>query len=365
MRIGIDARQLCGPKTGVGQYLFGLISQWSRSPEPRASSHQFFLYMPEHADATTGLDARRFLTRVVPGSSGTVWEQLQLPRAAAADRLDVFFAPQYSAPLALRTPLVLAIHDVSFAAHPEWYRAREGARLRFLSRASAAKANTVITISEFSRGEIIEHLGVPAARVRVIPPGIPERREAGGAAAEREPRLLFVGSIFNRRHVVDLVRAFADVARRHPLASLDLAGDNRSFPREDVSGAIVREEASGAIRWHQYVTDQQLSELYRRARAFAFLSEYEGLGLTPLEALASGVPAVLLDTPVARESCGPAALYVPSGQLKATSEALEEILFDDSTRARLLSAAPAVLERYSWTRAGRDTLSAIEQAGPP
>lgn len=319
--------------------------------------------MPEPSDSTAGLDARRFITRVVPGSSGTVWEQFQLPRAAAADHLDVFFAPQYSAPLALGTPLVLAIHDVSFAAHPEWYRAREGARLRFLSRASAAKAATVITISEFSKGEIVEHLGVPGARVRVIPPGIPERREPGAAAVEREPRLLFVGSIFNRRHVVDLVRAFADVARRRPAASLDLAGDNRSFPREDVAGAIAREEASGSIRWHQYVTDQQLSELYRRARAFAFLSEYEGLGLTPLEALASGVPPVLLDTPVARESCGPAALYVPPGQLKAVSEALEQILFDEATRARLLLEAPGVLAKYSWTRAGRDTLSAIERAG--
>ena len=72
------------------------------------------------------------MTRVVPGSGGTWWEQVQLPRAAAADHLDVFFAPQYSAPLALKTPTVVAIHDVSFAAHPEWFRTREGARLRWL-----------------------------------------------------------------------------------------------------------------------------------------------------------------------------------------------------------------------------------------
>ena len=362
MRIGIDARQLCGQPTGVGRYLSGLIHEWAASREPRARKHEFVLYLPEAADATAGLDARRFMTRVVPGSGGTFWEQVQLPRAAAADHLDVFFAPQYSAPLALKTPTVVAIHDVSFAAHPEWYRMREGARLRWLSRQSAGNARTVITISEFSRGEIVELLGVPEARIRVIPPGIPERRMSGAAPVGREPRVLFVGSIFNRRHVVDLVHAFAVVARQHPDASLDLAGDNRSFPREDVTAAIAREQVGHQIRWHRYVSDQQLADLYQRARAFAFLSEYEGLGLTPLESLAAGAPPVLLDTPVARESCGDAALYVQPGNLGIITRALETLLFDETARARLLAAAPAVLEKYSWPRAGRETLALIEQS---
>ena len=111
---------------------------------------------------------------------------------------------------------------------------------------------------------------------------------------------------------------FAAVARQHPDASLDLAGDNRSFPREDVGGAIAAaSRLGGRIRWHRYVSDAQLADLYGRARAFAFLSEYEGLGLTPLEALAAGVPPVLFDTPVARESCGAAALYVQQGRSNA------------------------------------------------
>ena len=181
-------------------------------------------------------------------------------------------------------------------------------------------------------------------------------------SAGREPRVLFVGSIFNRRHVVDLVHAFAAVAREHPRASLDLAGDNRSFPHEDVGGAIAAESASGRIRWHQYVSDEQLGDLYRQARAFAFLSEYEGLGLTPLEALAAGAPPVLFDTPVAHESCGTAALYVGQGHPKAIARAIEQLLFDQPTRARLLAAAPEVLARYSWPVAGRETLAALEQS---
>jgi alpha-1,3-rhamnosyl/mannosyltransferase len=92
-----------------------------------------------------------------------------------------------------------------------------------------------------------------------------------------------------------------------------------------------------------------------------FLSEYEGLGLTPLEALAAGVPPVLLDTLVARESCGDAAVYVRL-QEDEIAAALERVLYDSTVRQRLLAAAPAVLARYSWKTAAVDTLAVLEDA---
>jgi alpha-1,3-rhamnosyl/mannosyltransferase len=359
MRIGVDARQLCGQPTGVGNYLACLIREWAMAD---GHGHQFFLYAPEAV--SIALDSRRFLTRVVAGSAGTWWEQVRVPRSLGSDRLDVFFAPDNTAPIALRLPLVVTIHDVSFAAHPEWFRTREGLRLRWLSRRAALTARAVITVSEFSRQELIDHFGVAGARLHVIPSGVPPRRAV--ASGPRPPRLLFVGSIFNRRHVIDLIRAFAPIARRVPNASLDLAGDNRSFPRQDVEGVIANERLEGRIRWHRYASDEQLRELYSRATAFAFLSEYEGLGMTPLEALTAGLPPVVVDTPVAREAYGDAALYVQLGALPPITRALEAALFDEAARAQVLAAAPAVLAKYSWPRAARETLRVIEAAaGPP
>jgi alpha-1,3-rhamnosyl/mannosyltransferase len=218
-----------------------------------------------------------------------------------------------------------------------------------------------VTISHFSRQEIVGALGVPEARIHVIPPGV-TTRSAGEAGNRREARVLFVGSIFNRRHVPDLVRSFVALARRQPTASLDLVGDNRTYPHEDLPRAIGEAGVADRIRWHRYAADDQLADLYARAGAFAFLSEYEGLGLTPLEALAAGVPPVLLDTAVARESCGDAALYVGRGDVEGTARALEEVLFDERTRARILSAAPAALAGYRWPRAARETLRIIEAA---
>ncbi len=362
MRIGIDARELCGHATGVGRYLSGLLRTWATDEQARR--HEFVLYA--HAVIDTPLDARRFATRLVSGGGGTIWEQRALPAAIARDGLDVFFSPGYTAPLIVRLPIVVAIHDVSFAAHPEWFGTREGLRRRVLTRAAAARARAIITVSAFSRGELTERLGVAPEKIHVIRPGIdvPALQGPGalpeGGRATRGPAVLYVGSIFNRRRVPDLIQAVGELARTHPEVSLDLVGDNRSYPRQDISALIERQGGNGRMRWHRYVTDTELSGLYRAARAFAFLSEYEGLGLTPLEALAVGVPSVLLDTPVARESCAGAALYVAQNDVPATSEALSLLLFHEGTRQRLLAASPDVLSRFNWTAAARETLAVLE-----
>jgi glycosyltransferase involved in cell wall biosynthesis len=361
MRIGIDARELGGRVTGAGRYLAGLLREWTA--DERTRSHEFVLYAPEPVALT--LDTRRFATRVVPGSNGTWWEQIQLPAVAATDHLDVFFAPAYTAPLRLAAPVVLTIFDVSYVAHPEWFRLREGARRRWFTRAAARRAHTIVTISEFSKGEIVERLGVSASKVRVVPVGIDAPTGPRLDPPVSEARVLYVGSIFNRRRVPDLIRACLALARRRPDVSLDVVGDNRTFPEQDIDAAIEHHAATGRVRWHRYVNDEQLRGLYGGARAFAFLSEYEGLGMTPLEALANGIPPVVLDTPVARESLMDAAVYVPlNGDVPAIVRALETALYDDEARTRMLTAAPAALARYQWPRAGRETLAILEQAGP-
>ncbi len=360
MRLGIDGRELCGRATGVGRYLAGLLTEWSE--DEKARRHEFVVYVPEAIGIS--LDARRFPLRIVPGRPGTVWEQVRLPHAAISDHLDAWFAPAYTAPLQLNIPTVVAIHDLSFVAHPEWFRLREGARRRWLTGRTAASARAVITISEFSKGELMERLDVPEAKIHVIPPGVGRNPRPPNPQSLIPPsyNVLFVGSIFNRRHVPDLIRAFAPIARNRTDAALDIVGDNRTHTREDLRRTIESEGLQTIAQWLEYVTDDQVRDLYARARAFAFLSEYEGLGLTPLEALAAGVPPVLLDTAVARESCGNAALYVPLRDLPATTRALETLLFDETTRAGLLGAAPAVLAKYSWQRAARETLAVLEGA---
>jgi len=357
MRLGIDARELSGKPTGVGRYLSGLLREWT-APDAK-HGHQILLYSHRPVDH----QGHNCEVRLVPGSGGTLWEQRDLRRALGADAVDVLFSPAYSTPLFTPVPRVVALHDISFVARPEWFGWREGLRRRFFARQSARVANTVVTISAFSKSEIVGRLGVSPEKVSVIPPGIdPPGIGQPSGDAPGEAHILFVGSIFNRRHVPELIAAFTHLARRHTDAWLHLVGDNRSHPHQDLAALIAASPARERILRHRYVSDAELQDLYRQARAFVFLSEYEGLGLTPLEALAAGVPSLLLDTPVARESCGPAALYVGLDSEERIAAEIERLVYDTAVRRSLLSEARATLARYDWTAAARDTLRTLEAA---
>src|SRR5213078_3952435 len=256
-------------------------------------------------------------------------------RAVRADPPDVFFASAYTAPLALGVPLAVAIHDVSFAAHPEWFRPREGARRRLLTRQAARAAEVIFTISEFSKREIVERLSVPADRIRVTYPSVTPRTTP---AVTREPLVLYVGSVFNRRRLPATITAFAAATASRPDARLVIAGADRSYPAQDLAGLAAEAGVGARVTLEQYVTEERLTSLYARASVFVFLSEYEGFGLTPLEALSAGVPIVVLDTPIAREVYGDAAWYVPrDADAAAAARAIRTLLEDPAKGAAILA----------------------------
>jgi glycosyltransferase involved in cell wall biosynthesis len=333
VRIAIDARELQGTPTGVGRFLGELLAAWKTLPE--AQPHEFI---------AIGAEA---------GDRGTLWEQLDLPKLVRAAGADVLFSPGYTGPLRAPVPLVVAVHDVSFAAHPEWFSWREGARRRIITTFAARRATRIITISQFSKREIASYLGVDPDTIVVAYPGVSAMASHEGS--RHACTILFVGSIFNRRHVPELIDGFRRLARTHPELRLDIVGDNRTSPGIDLA-------SDDRVHIRSYVSENELRRLYAGAAAFAFLSEYEGFGLTPLEALAAGVPALLLDTPVAREVCGDAAMYVHHADPALIEGGLRTLLFDVQQRQRILDAAPHVLARYSWTACARRVLKVLTDA---
>ena len=366
MRIAIDARELVGKPTGVGRYLWQLLLAWNEIPV--AAAHEFVLcsdepFGPDQARAAA-LANLQVEHRHRARFGGTLWEQFSLPLIASD--ASVLFAPAYSGPLAMNVPMVLTIHDVSFAAHPEWFAWREGLRRRFLTRVAARRASRILTVSDFSKREIVRRLGIYPDKVEVIYSGVhqiipTEASPSPLRAVTRDPQplVLFVGSIFNRRHVPELIRGFALLAQRHAGVRLMVVGDNRTLPRIDLHALVAQSGIGRRIRVREYVSDEELAMLYREASAFAFLSDYEGFGFTPLEALAVGVPPVVLDTEVAREIYGPSAAYVARPDPELIASTLETVLGDPGERERILGAAPRVLARYSWRECAQRTLQAL------
>jgi glycosyltransferase involved in cell wall biosynthesis len=350
----VDGRELFGKPTGVGRYVLEVIRQWAAAP------HDFTIVVPaEPSPELRGLGSSFHWWVEANAGQGTRWEQTRLPRALAKMSPDVFLAPANTAPFQLPCPFVVVVHDASYFAHPEWFGRRDGWRRRLLTRSAARRARTVVTVSEFSRQEISRYLKLPLERMAIASPAAAE--SSASHAGTREPVVLYVGSLFNRRRIPELMQAFSTASRSVPDARLILVGDNRTSPRVDPVELAKTLGILDRFEWREYVSDEELFGLYARARVFAFLSDYEGFGMTPLEALTHGVPSVLFDTAVTREVYGSGALLVEP-TVEAISAGLTRLLTDADERARIVATGGDRLKTYQWTKTASTILQALEKA---
>jgi len=362
--VGIDGRELQGRPTGTGRYLRSLLRHW------RESGDRLVVYFDGAPPADSVLEHPAIRARAVPGAGrGITWQQWALPRAAREDRVDVFFSPAYTCPLALDVPRVTAVHDLSFFSHPQDFTLLDGARRRLLVSLSVRASRHVLACSEFTRREIAERFPAVADRVLHVPlgpdedlPPAPRRDEARRRLGVSGPLVITVGAVLNRRCVPVLLRALARLLPRRPDVTVDVVGDNRTHPRLDLGGLVSSLGLERRVRLSGYVDEAALGDRYAAADAAVFLSEYEGFGLPALEAAARGVALVVSRAPSLGEIFGEAAAVVDPHDDIAVAAALDGVLGDAGRRAGLVAAGRRLAGRYSWQRTASLTRAALEWA---
>jgi glycosyltransferase involved in cell wall biosynthesis len=290
--------------------------------------------------------------RLLAHKAGHAWEQAVLPLAARG--AEVLYCPANLAPVASRRCAVL-IHDVAALRHPEWYGTAYARYQRLLLPLLARRARLVLTVSEFSRGEIVAELAVAPEKVAVVPNGVDERFSPGAdpEPARRRlglerPYVLAVGTRIARKNL----GAMSAAARAAASAGLELVsvGSGRGY---------MRPEAGVPLRALGYVPDELLPGLYAGARALAMPSLYEGFGLPCLEAMACGTPVVAADRGALPEVCGDAALLVDPADEPALAAAVLAAATDEDLRSRLAAGGLERARRFSWARSAELTDRAI------
>jgi glycosyltransferase involved in cell wall biosynthesis len=371
MRIGIDARCLEGYRTGVGRYLTNLLRIWGK----QNTEHSYILYTKQEVPNDEFLKASCFIVKNAGGAllkKGPIWEQLLLPRVVSGDDVDVFFAPAYTAPLSLKCPFVLAIHDVSYEAHPEWYPFLERSYYRYVSKRAAAKAKHIITDSQEVKREINKYFGAQLADANVIYLAadevfLPVDEPAVIAATKRKlglvnRYLLYVGMMFTRRNIPVLLEAFAQIRGLAPDCDLVLIGENKTEPRIDLDKLVDRLDLKSAVWQRDYIDQSDVVNLYSGAEAFVYLSSYEGFGLPVLEAMQCGAPVIVSNASCLPEIAGGAAVLVVPEDAKAVASAITEVLTDDELRSDLRNRGLRRAREFSWKESAQRTLKLLEGA---
>ena len=389
--------------TGSGQYLGHLLAHL---PEV-APQHEYILAAPggishprntQHAPRIERLPTTFDNLNV---NLAKVWfEQIAFPRACRRLGADVAHVPYWGSPLRSPVSTVVTIHDVIPLLLPAY---RDSVMVRLYTRlvaAAARRADAVIAVSHASRGDIIAHLGLPAARVWVT-------HEAAAAKLQRAEQVqveavrrkyglpqrffLYLGGFDVRKNVTGLLAAFARFSGSQKLAvdltvhrlsaglgspagaNCDMLGSVKGtssdpalviaghLPQRD-SGftpdprRIVRElGVESGVRFTGWVEEVDKPALYTAALAFVFPSRYEGFGLPVLEALACGTPVITSSVSSLPEIVGQAGLLVSPDDAAELAAAMERLWNDAPLRERLRGEALAQAARFSWQQTARAT----------
>jgi glycosyltransferase involved in cell wall biosynthesis len=329
LRVGLDVSPLALTRAGAARYIEELLA----------------------ALPADEVDVRRYAFR---GSSRALvpvrdvgWYLAALPARARRDGLDVLHCPTHRAPVKSAVPLVVTLHDIAVLRHPELFNRWTRSYSRVVLPRVARAARIVIAASEFTRGELLSRLDLPAEKVRVIPHAVGAPFVADGDAAFGD-YVLTVGTLEPRKNLDRLVAGFERAGLN---GSRLLVAGMAGWGDVDVSGDRVQRLG--------FVPDDELARLYRGARCVAYLSAYEGFGLPLVEAMACGAPVVAANVGSAPEVTGGAAVLVDPSDPDAIAAGLAEAV---ERREELRALGLERARSLSWDEVARATVDVYREA---
>ena len=309
-------------------------------------------------------------------------EQIETPCVLRTLGAVLYHGLGFVAPLRAPCATVVSVMDLSFITQPQAHKLFNRTYLRLLSRSSCRQAARVITISEWTKRDVVQHFGIPPERVAAIPLGVDHGRfkpQAPGVIAAfrakhgiSDQAIFSLGSLEPRKNLPRLIEAFAelcsqapDLARpgQSPAAPAQLfIGGNLAWKYGAVFARIKQLGLEGRVRLIGRVSDDDLPKWYGACAVTAYPSLYEGFGLPPLEAMACGAPVVTSNTSALPEVVGEAGLMVDPADVGALSAALRRVLTDAAMRAQMQTRSLDQARGFTWQNTAQRTLATYRHA---
>ena len=355
MKIAIDARKL--HDFGIGTYIRNLLRQLARID--RENEYVLLCHEPDMAVARSLGD--NFRAVLEPAANYSVFEQIHVPLVLMREKPDVFHAPHYVLPVAVRTRSVVTIHDCIHLMFPQYLPTRAAyAYARGAMWSAAKRSDRILTVSEASKRDILHFFNVPPEKIAVVYNGIDERfwiQPPPDEIARVRERfqldhgfVLYAGTIKPHKNLVRLIEAFAALRKGEfeELKLLIIGDEISKLPA--LRRAVHSHKLHKHVRFLGFLPDETLAALYRLAAVFVFPSLYEGFGLPPLEAMASGTPVVTSNVSSLPEVAGDAAILVDPYDVGSIVDGVRRVLTDPALADELRRKGLNRARDFSWER---------------
>ncbi|KAA8783363.1 glycosyltransferase family 4 protein [Paenibacillus amylolyticus] len=353
--IYINARFLTQTVTGVQRYAIELVKEIDNlidAGEVDGTKVEFCLLSP--ANVVTHLELKHIRHRIVGRLKGHVWEQLELPLYAKKGLL----INLCNTGPAFKRNQVVTIHDASVFSYPKAFSFAFRSWYQFLTVRLGKISKKVITVSNFSKGELIQHCKIAAQKVSVTHLGIDHihHRQAAQGTLEKygikSPYVLAVSTMNPYKNFKLILDILPEVKAQNLSVVIVGSKNSKVFSNHAVND-------SEGVNWVGYVTDEELKALYEHATGFIFPSLYEGFGLPPLEAMALGCPVIVSSRGSIPEVCGEAGLYFDPHHPQEAASRLVEMMSDPELGQRMSIQGKEHSAFFSWNKCAKDTVSII------
>jgi len=368
VRVAIDARKL--HDFGIGTYIRNLLRQLARIDH---DTEYVLLCREPDLDVAAQLGPN-FRSVLEPSPNYSLREQLHVPWVLRRERPDVYHAPHYVLPAGVRCRSVVTIHDCIHLMFPQYLPNKAAyAYARASMWAAARRSDCILTVSEASKRDILHFFDVPPEKIVVVYNAIDDHfwiappDEDVARVRERyqldHDFVLYVGNIKPHKNLVRLIEAFAEFRKAgFDGVKLLIIGDEISkLPA--LRRAVHRHKLHKHVRFLGYLPDQTLAILYRLATVFVFPSLYEGFGLPPLEAMASGTPVVTSNVSSLPEVAGDAAVLVDPYDVDSIVDGLRRVVGDREMAATLRRRGLERAREFSWARSVEKTREVYRAVG--
>jgi len=351
--IFVNSRFLTQKISGVQRYAIEISKQLKKLyPESRFISPKNII----HRELADLLEAIEYGTL-----KGHLWEQIELPRYLKEKNRPLLINLANTAPVSYSNQ-VITICDLSFLRNPKWFSKKFYFYYKFLIPRIVKNSLKIITISEFSKNEIIELLNTHESKIKVIHCGTAEEfvnlKDSNSVIDNGKKRyILSVSTLDPRKNLESLILAFRKL--KVPDLQLIIVGSkNNVFTGNKLTNLI---NADKNIIFTGYVSDRELKSLYRNAALFVYPSLYEGFGLPPLEAMVCGVPVVVSNIASLPEVCGDAVYYVDPYSVESIAEGIYKVLTDEGLMQGLIQKGLERAKLFSWEKAAKEHIKVFEE----